>query len=412
MRETVFIKLESPASPKAEWLIAGGLKPRKLRFGNLHDVAKACQNRRVALVIPGSDVLLTEIEIPTHNRQRLLKAAPFALEEFIIDDVENQHFAIVSAADGNRHTVAAIDKVLLDAWLSPLREVGIRTDMVLPDTLLVPASKHWSVVIAREICLVRTGSMTGFNCTPSQFTEYLQLALQHHKDNKPSQLLCWCKRESIPDAVFDSLTCVLEQHQVELKIESPENSLLELYVKHYREAQVINLLNGTYQGARRANTSLQKWRPAAITAGVLLVMAAANLGLEYREMHRNYTQLKAQAVQLFKSTQANASDFSNMRARMATQLQQLRATKGGDRVYFLELLGNVGEAIKNTPTFELTQIHFANSELNLDFNIDETSKIDVIEQHLKKKGLTVKRGASQRGTSGYVSSLKVSGVGS
>src|SRR5690606_35238517 len=62
-------------------------------------LAAAAAGRRVALLVPGTDVALFSVQLPPGNEARLQQLAPLALEEQVSEDLENLHFA-VGARDG------------------------------------------------------------------------------------------------------------------------------------------------------------------------------------------------------------------------------------------------------------------------------------------------------------------------
>ena len=69
--------------------------------GDLASLTSAVVDKEVIVVVPARDVLLISAQLPKMNRSRLLQALPFALEEQLIDDVEDLHFAAgVEQANG------------------------------------------------------------------------------------------------------------------------------------------------------------------------------------------------------------------------------------------------------------------------------------------------------------------------
>jgi len=57
-------------------------------------VRSHARGRRVLLIIPNEDVVLTSVKIPSKNKKQLLQAIPFALEENLAEDIEDLHFSI------------------------------------------------------------------------------------------------------------------------------------------------------------------------------------------------------------------------------------------------------------------------------------------------------------------------------
>ena len=63
----------------------------------------------VIFLIPSKDILLTEVNLPPMSNAKLIKAIPFALQDMLIEDVNNLHFAIGKIQDGVT-SVAIVNK--------------------------------------------------------------------------------------------------------------------------------------------------------------------------------------------------------------------------------------------------------------------------------------------------------------
>ncbi len=406
MRESILIKMSDPLAKKVEWVVRTKTRIKKPKIGSLKDAAKACGKRRIVLIIPGNEVLLTSAEVPTRNRQRLLKALPYTLEEYLINDVESQHFAIKPSKTGNRHPVAVISKEVLDGWLKFLHDsCGIKPELVIPDTLLVPRKKGWNIVITKNQCYVRTGPFSGFNCSPSEMLNYFEIALNHSSDDKPTTLNCWTNPKNITNEIIEFFV----KHKIKLKFEKPDKTLILLQAKYFNDNSVINLLQGSYGSKRTNNEYLQKWMPVAASFLVWLAITFTSNVAHYFEMKNEVSNLEKEALMIYKTTFPDARKFTRLRKNMSKQFRKLQKKQGIAQHSFMELLGATGDATKNIKSLELTKLKFENSELSIYFVIDDTSKIDQIEQSLRRAGLKVDRGPSNRSENGYSSNLTISG---
>ena len=69
----------------------------------------------IVVLVPGEDVLLTEARLSARNRAQLLQALPYAVEEQLLDPVEDLHFAATAGGDPLGVAVVARDTA---AWLA------------------------------------------------------------------------------------------------------------------------------------------------------------------------------------------------------------------------------------------------------------------------------------------------------
>src|ERR1044071_8354455 len=100
MPELLVIRLPSAAAETigavAEWIVVDGAGARhgNVQSGPLDLAAAAAANRRVIVLVPGTDALLAEPVLPVKSGTKLAQVVPFALEEHLAADVEDLHFAV------------------------------------------------------------------------------------------------------------------------------------------------------------------------------------------------------------------------------------------------------------------------------------------------------------------------------
>ena len=91
-------------------------------------------------MVPGTQVLLAEPQLPPGTGARLARAVPFALEDQLSEDIGQLHFALGQRGDGAGIPVAVVSRALLDSWLSVLSAAGIHPDAMFTDASLLPAN--------------------------------------------------------------------------------------------------------------------------------------------------------------------------------------------------------------------------------------------------------------------------------
>jgi len=102
---------------QVSWIVLGDDTPKASVYqGDLHTAANHATGCRVIVMVSAFDVLLTEIDLPAMNRQRLVKAVPFALEEQVAADVDDLHFALGQREDDQDLACAVVERNIADAW--------------------------------------------------------------------------------------------------------------------------------------------------------------------------------------------------------------------------------------------------------------------------------------------------------
>ncbi len=407
MKDTFFIYMTQPDADRVQWAIGGKHRIKKINSGKLSQAAKAIGNRPVVLIIPGADVLLTETRIPSKNRQRLAKAIPYALEEFIIDDIASQHFALADKLSATSQAIAVISKKTLNNWLQVTKDAGIKLNSIIPDTLATPITPGWTIIANNSQSILRTGAFSGFSTDTNNLLQSLKSLLSDKDLPNPKNITLIATEDSLADqqTIVDWST----KNKIKIKSVNYTNQLVALFAKQFNPSQSINLTNGLLQSGKKSTGFIRKFYPALAACLIWLGFEFSSGFIRYLNMDSEYQQLKKESIVLFKQSFPNAKKFSNVKKRMQATLRTFDKKHSGHQFGFIELLGASGHIIKNIESMKVANLHFQNGELNIRFTIDDTGKIDTIENQLKKLGLSITRGASDKNDNGYSSQMTISG---
>src|SRR6185312_3594915 len=117
MADWLLLRLPRTPDQAATWLVVDprGAATGPPQSGPLSLAAPRTAGRRICVLVPGSDVLLAEPEVPTKAGTKLAQVVPYALEEQLAEDIDELHFAIGKrAAESSRTPVAVVARTLLD----------------------------------------------------------------------------------------------------------------------------------------------------------------------------------------------------------------------------------------------------------------------------------------------------------
>ena len=188
MAEILIIQCHDQSCNKANWLIKGG-GDSETSEGTLSEAAKQAKGRRTLVLIPATEVLITEVRLPTRNRQRLIQAIPFSLENDLTEDIDQLHFAAGNIDSENLTPVIVIAKQKLEHWLQKLDSVGIDPIGIYPDLLCLPLTQDsWSLYQDSQILHARTNTNSGFSVDAINGTATVNLALQQATEQAPKQI--------------------------------------------------------------------------------------------------------------------------------------------------------------------------------------------------------------------------------
>ncbi|MCA1805925.1 MAG: type II secretion system protein GspL [Xanthomonadaceae bacterium] len=372
MRNTLLIEATDPDLHTVRWLAfdAGGATPEGVRAGRLEEAAALAAGRRVLLLVPATELLLTQARVPSRNRQRILKAVPFALEEQLAGNLDELHFAL-GPVRGEDHPVAVVARARMDAWLETCAAAGLQPDVLLPEVLALPLEEgQWTLLLRQEQAAVRTGALEGFGC---------------ERANLPLLLRQWREQEVPPLRVLGDPAPELAQAGFELREAEPRDPLLVM-ADRLADGPPLNLLQGRYS---RSEQFSRLWRPWRATAALLvagLVLDIVYLGIDYHRLGQEQARLEVATVELFRQALPGATRMVNPRAQLQQRLAALERGAGGGQAGFLALLGQAGSVLRGTGGLELQGANFRDGTLDLELTVANLQVLDQLKQQLAQAG--------------------------
>ena len=103
------------------------------------DNAATLRPMRTVAVVPGADVLVRRLDLPAGSAAQVRAAALWMLRDELAAPADRLSVALGPVErDGGPRLVAVVSTALLDAWISYLTSLGVRSDAMVPDSLLLP----------------------------------------------------------------------------------------------------------------------------------------------------------------------------------------------------------------------------------------------------------------------------------
>ncbi|MDX1454031.1 MAG: type II secretion system protein GspL [Gammaproteobacteria bacterium] len=361
---------ESPA----RWLVLDGQGNRvgHPQQGPLDAAASLAEQRRVVVLLHGESLLLLTASIPGRNRNTILKAIPYALEDRLAEDIETLHFALLGKAEDDRHTVLVGNRKWLAARLDALREAGIQADALLPDYLALPApATGESAVVSRERLLVRLADGHGFAAP----LDYLD-AVWTDTDTAPQAL-------EVEDPAADGASA----EQVIAKLPARWQSLVasissdQLLTRLAREACKLGpgLLQGALARKRETAGKLAAWRLPAALAALSLLVATGLWGADVWRLQQEAAALEGYSDTLYRRILPNARPTADPRSRIEPLLA------GGDDSDHtgIAMISTLGLAMNDTAGIELQQISYRNNRLEIRVVVPTAETLETLRQSLE-----------------------------
>jgi general secretion pathway protein L len=373
MAETLLIRLAAGRRGFRDWLLVDeqGQGKGPVQTG-IPDVGIITAVRRVVVLVPGSEVTLAEARVPGRNRQRVLRAIPYALEEHLAADVEALHFALGPATDGDQYPVAVVDRFNMDAWTELLRENGIQAEQMIPETLALPTGADWNLMAEGDDVLVRSGDYAGF-------------ALD--TDNLPVLFSLFQAKERAPESAQVFGSTVLDLEAVDIEFVDDRAQPLEVLARGWSQAPGINLLQGDYSRREEWGRLLRPWKASAALLLAGLILVGVSTGLNYFQLSQQREQLAAEIEEVYRKAFPQARRIVNPRAQMEQKLNQLRRQAGGGNTDFMAMFAETAGVVRVTEGIRVNGASYRNGRLDLDLQADSLQILDTLKQSLVSSGL-------------------------
>ncbi len=355
------------AAGQVEWLQPDA-PPQQ---GTPDELATQSGGAPLLLAAPGEAVILTQAVLPGRNRAARLKAIPFALEDYLAEDVEELHFATANLL-ADPTPVAVMRRAVMQDWLDACTQAGLKLQAVIPDPLLLPYEEGaWSLLLDDGRAVVRSGRWQGFAIDQDDLELLLNLALTEAGEPPPQYLQVWGGEQ-----------LELTGLNIEVRRSDAPVAALAVLAAGYNPATVIDLLQGPYGSQTQWNEQLRPWRLAAALAGIWLLLQGVLQWDEYRQLQREQTRLTAAMQQVYKEAAPDAQKLVNPRVQMENRLRELRGTNA-TAITFLELLYRGGQTLQSLPGVTLRSMRYKENQLDFDL---EGANLEIFDQLKRRLG--------------------------
>ena len=418
MTEWLLVRLSHrPESRDASWMSvdAAGHLVIPPQSGPLADAAPLAPSRRVALIVPGSEVVSLDAELPARAGARLLQAVPFALEEQLAEDVETLHFAIGVRGDHGRTGVNVVSRALLDSWLAELAAAGLSAAAVFADTALLPDNPGQIVAwLEGEELHIRVPGQAAVSVPSSPLEGSIELAVPAGTEMSTLGLLLYATPQEwhTRSAEFEAMRDRFGGFKVQLLPNGPLPLLASRVAQPGADASSpINLLQGELAPRNGSSGSLKPWRLAAgLAAAAVLLHASAQIW-ELRRAAAAETALDASITSVMNATfPGEAVGADRARGRMEQQLLAIRSggATGGD---LLPALAALAQARGAAPDAVLESLGFDAGTVDVRIKANSAESLERINASLRSGGWQAELQGGTASAESYEGRIRIRAAG-
>jgi general secretion pathway protein L len=415
MSESLIIQLRDGSAPR--WMVCNddGQVLVNAVSGELAQAVPLATGRRVAVIVPGTDVLTTESDAPAKNAAKLAQVIPFALEERVADEIEDLHFAIGSRdSDTGRVPVTVVARARIDGWLAELRAAGLNPQAIYPEAALLPAMPGQLIALLDgDSFTLRLPEGPPLVLPALSIKDAIELALAGQVSQvegleaPPLGLLLysghdeWQAHQFEVDALRDRFTGV--------KVQLLPSGPLSVLAPAAASGDAVNLM----QGALAVSSPLQKnwksWRVAAVLAAALLCLHVGSRWYELHRLNKNEADLEASIQDAFRTAMPGQQNAVDARRRVERRLAELHGAGGSGSL--LPALSALALARNSVPNATFEGLTFRNGEMDLRISAPNAAALDAISQQLRSANWQADIGGGNSNGDSYRGHLKIRKAG-
>ncbi len=389
MADWLLLRLPRTPSDAASWVIADsrGNTIAVPQSGPLSLAAMRAGGRRVCVLVPGTDVLLAQPEVPVKAGAKLHQVVPYALEEQLAEDIDNLHFAIGKRMPDSQTTpVAVVAQSLMDEWLTTLKAAGLKPEVMYADSDLLPDNPgHAVALLEDDAVIVRPPTGATITMPADAVVEALELAkpVGEMGERTGRGLILytgaaeWQHHSTRVEAVRDQFDGI----KVQLLTGGP----LSLFAQQLPATNAINLLQGPYAQQNSLAVGWRAWRVAAFLLAALIGLHVAGKATELVLLKRAEKSLDASIDETFRQAMPGSQNTVDARRRMEQRLMQVRGG-GGTSGGLLGALGAVVEARSSSPGTTVQALSFRDGALDLKMAAPNADSLDQVSRTLRANG--------------------------
>jgi len=362
----------------------------------------------VGLLIPGSQVVIRDMEYAEAEKKHLRRLLPFQLEESVIGDINRFHFALGKAREG-RVVLAYMERHWLANLFAQLAEHDIEVNQVRPLPLALPLPiddlppeeyRNWTLQLEGNDLLVRYAPELGYSVHRDQGRISLQLLLnaQQRVDQKPRPIL-----RAETDVDLMALESLLPE---ELRERVQEQALVEFWQLDL-SSPAIDLCQGEFSQRLPVERWWRDWRGVIAAAAAVLLVYIGSVVMEVRHLETENLESRREIERVYREA-AGPGAMADPERQLRQALRDLDPAASGRAV--VPFLADLFPAIEAASEAQLNAISYSarNYELNLNVRADTFNAIERLRSEINQRGLEAELlSASAQGDS-HSARLKVS----
>ena len=390
MADTLLIHFNPDKPDAASWSLvnSAGELTAMISHGSLSDAAPIAEKHKTVVLLDNTSVYIGSVQLPIKNRQKLLRAIPFALEEQIADEIDDLHFVAGKPQQDGSVPVAAIKKSTLESIIDIINQAGIEAIAIIPDTLCLTANNNqWAILLHDDQANLQLNMFNGSEFDRETLPIIITSLLQQETLESPEKIILFTLDGEAEDKTVQGLIDSLPDDIEIIKVSYNTHPLV-IYCGQYHNAMPLNLLQDAYKPKRKGNVEWKRWRLAAALTFAWIGLGLGSAGAEYYDLLDKNKQLHVKIEKIYKSAFPKSKRIVNARVQMEQKLKEL---KGGsvtsEGTSMVALLSNSASALSSEKGITLQAISYRNNKMDMELTGTNLQAIESLNKKINQSPL-------------------------
>ncbi len=397
MSEYLVIRLGEHPEQGVHWIAvdSSGAKRGAPASGTLRDSQAAIGELDVIVLVPSAEVLTTSVDIPVRGGAKLQAALPYALEEFLADDVDKLHFAAGPKRSSGRTPVSVVSHERVAEWIDLLAEADIQATSLVADSYgLARIPGTISMLLTENQVFINDGGDTELvmqDVSPGDALAAIGVlddGGDTDTDDKsimtvlPRHLLVYC--EAADEERYQHDWNALRQELDSVDVKLLADGIMPRLAATIAAGAGINLVQGIY-GARKDYSGLWKpWKYAATLLLLFSVLAIAAKATDYFLLLREETRLQRTFNTEYRQMLPGAPE-TNDPARVIESLRRRVGTVSSAPV-FLQSMEQLSRAMQQNQEARIEAISYRAGVVDIRVTAPNVAMLVKIQEAVGQNG--------------------------
>lgn len=387
MSETLLIHYNIDDAQQATWALCNsdGELTGKITSGPLTELSEIASGHTAIILLNSQCLHINQLQLPTQNMQKLLKAVPYAIEEFIADDVEDFHFVVAKNKHNKSTSVVGINRDTLNKIIQVFQKANISIEKIIPDALCLAANsiEQWACLNFKNDSYLQTDITDGMVVSHDILPYIVSSKIRDEEHECPAKILLFSEQENTD--CFDILKqeTVIAESGIELINIVYNTHPLVVFCGNYKQAAALNLLQNEFKPRRKSTGYWQHWRLTASLAAVWLILHLGLTGFQHAQLKEANTITKAKIEKIYKQSFPQSRKIVNPRVQMEQKLKELKGSAGNSNNGLIFLLAeSFGTLSHDKKNITLQSLTFRNNRMDIGLEGSNLQAVENLNKNL------------------------------